>query len=315
MNNILLIVISSLSMFSGNDVRIKTEISKTTMTIGEALVYTIRMEYPEKTKFIGEPVTDFSNFEITRIQEYDPVKQNGNVSRRTEYILTTFNIDTFLIRGPILRFMSNGDTMQVQGESKMVIVTSVLDSAAADIRPEKPNIEGEINWFGLIVTGIGILLVLGVIIFFLLRWYRCYLKNKLLRQEAAPEVIKTPEEWAMERLISLKKSKMPEREDFKLFHIEISNIIRMYIEKITPVQAMELPTSDLMTALRKKSVLPESYQQLLRVFLEVCDLVKFAKYQSTSAECDELYEQAADIITRGAAFHKAKNEPNREDAS
>jgi hypothetical protein len=315
MNQLIFFVISYLLLFPEPKVDIKADINKTTMTVGEVLVYTVQINYPEKTRLIGDPVTDFNDFEITRIQEYEPARQNGKITKRTEYLLTTFNIDTFLIRGPVLRYMSNGDTVSVQGESKMIIVTSVLDSAANDIRPEKPIIEGEINWFGLIASGFGILIIVGVILYFLYLWYKRYQMKRLKELTNVPVIKKTPEEEAMEQLVSLRKSKMPERGDFKLFHIEISNIIRAYIEKITPVHAMELPTSDFIRSLKEKTSLNESYILLLRTFLEVCDLVKFAKYQSAVQECHELYEQAILIVQRGAAFHQPTNEPTETGGS
>ncbi len=315
MHNIFFWFLLNLGLLPGDGVRIKTDLSKPVMTIGEVLVYTIRIEYPEKTKLTGEPETDFSDFEITRIQEYEPVLQNGMITKRTEYLLTTFNIDTFLIRGPVLKYLSKGDTVTVRGDSKMVIVTSVLDSSASDIRPEKPIMEGEIDWFGLIASGAGILLALGVLAYFLYRRYKKHLEKKLRDAALVPAVVKTPEEEAMEQLTRLRKSGMAERGDYKLFHIEISNIIRTYTERITPVQAMELPTSDLVRELKRKSLLNESYIQLLRSFLEVCDLVKFAKYASTVQECLELYEQAVRIVHRGAEFHMPEKPLNTAGAS
>lgn len=296
--------LSILFLLPGGNVRVKAELNQTTMTIGEVLVYTIRVEYPEKTVLLGEPAVDFSDFEITRIQEYEPQKKDGFIVKRTEYLLTTFNVDTFFIRGPVVRYLQKRDTLKAEGNPVRIIVRSVLDSAATDIRPEKPIIEGEINWPGLIAAGAGLLILLGVIAYFLFRWYKKSLARRLSAEAYIPAVVKTPEDEAMEKLARLRQANLPAKGEMKLFHIELSNIIRIFIEQISPAQAMEMPTSDLIRELRSRGLFTDGYIQTLRVFLEISDLVKFAKYPSSAQECDELYGQAVNLVRDGAVCRR-----------
>ncbi len=299
--------LSILFLLPGGNVRVKAELNQTSMTIGEVLVYSIRIEYPEKTVLLGEPAVDFRDFEITRIQEYEPEKKNGFIVKRTEYLLTTFNVDTFFIRGPVVRYLQKRDTLKTEGNPVRVIVRSVLDSTAADIRPEKPIIEGEVNWFGLIAAGGGLLILLGVVAYFLFRWYKKSLARRLSAAAHITVVVKNPENEAMEKLARLRQTNLPAKGEIKLFHIELSNIIRIFIEQISPAQAMEMPTSDLIRDLRSRGLFADAYIQTLRAFLEICDLVKFAKYPSSGSECDELYEQAANLVRDGAVCRRGQD--------
>jgi hypothetical protein len=304
------IILSYLLLFP-SDVKIQVLTSTDTMTIGEMLVYTIQYSYPENVKLIGEPATDFNDFEITRIQEYEPVKQNNIVTRKTEYVLTTFNIDTFLIRGPRITYLNKGDTQTVQADSKLIIVKSVLDTNAADIRPEKPIIEGDINWTAVILLGVAGLILLGVIVYVLIRMYNRYQRNKLLRVLQKPVIVRTPEELALEELARLQEKRYIDQGEYKKFHIEVSNVIRTYLENGWRITALEMPTSDLIYSLKKQPVFSEAYILLLRRFLEVCDLVKFAKYPASSEECKEIMDQAYDLVkTAGHHEYKTTNRTN-----
>lgn len=297
----LIIVIFWIYLFP-SEVKIQVQTSADTMTIGEMLVYTLQYTYPEHLRPAGEPQTDFSDFEITRIQEYEPVRKDKMITRKTEYVLTTFNVDTFLIRGPKLAFVSRGDTLTVQGESRMVIVKSVLDTTATDIRPEKPIIEGEIDWTALMALGAAAVAAIGLAGYFLFRWYRNYQRAKLMKALQKPVIMRTPEAIALEELEQIQMKNYIRRGDYKLFHIEVSNVIRRYLENGWKITALEMPTSDLIAALKKEKPFRDSYVQLLRRFLEVCDLVKFAKYPASPEESNEIMEHAHELI-RSAQAH------------
>lgn len=278
-------------------VSVTVSTNRDSISIGETLVYTVSIRHPAQTTLLGEPLVDFSDFELTQIKKYEPTEENGKKTEKTDFVLTTFNIDTFLISAPKVLFLFNKDTLIAEGQSKLIIVTSSIDTSFKDIRPEKPIIEGEVNWWLLALYAALIIVAVGGFIYFAVHMYRRY---KFRQQNPAPPVIpaiiRTPEEIALEALEKLKSKDLIQKKEYKQFHVEVSDILRLYIEGKFRIQALESTTSELITEFRQKRLIEENYISLLRRFLEVCDLVKFAKYIPSNEECNEVLNEAFNLI-------------------
>ncbi len=278
---------------------VNVTVDRDSISIGERMTYTVTVEAPESMTLIGDPTTDFRDFEVTQIKRFDPVVAAGRRTDRFEYTITTFNIDTFEIPAPGAFVLSGRDTVSLVGRTVTIRVTSVLDTAAADIRPEKPIVRAEVRWWLIGLLFVLLLLVVGGSLFFVV-WYirrRRALNRKT--ENLRPLVVKSPEELAREELEALRARRLPETGRIKEFHVDVSAIIRQYIERRSGVMALEMPTSDLVAACRHTARLDENYISMLRRFLEVCDLVKFAKYPSSPGECDEVMEHAFSLLVLG----------------
>jgi hypothetical protein len=85
-----------------------------------------------------------------------------------------------------------------------------------------------------------------------------------------------PHEIALEALARLEQSPLLERGEVKEYHIQVSDIIRSYVEGRFGVQALEMTTRDILLGMEKAGV-AASTRDGLREFLLPCDMVKFAK--------------------------------------
>lgn len=278
-------------------VTVEVDVDRDSIGIGERIVYSITTEHPKNVTLLGEAVTDFSQFEVVQVQKHQPVDRGALIGEKTEYTITTFNVDTFIIRAPKITYVLGSDTLTAEGQPKLIFVTSVLDTTIKDIRPEKPLIAGKINWAMLIGIGVGLLLILTLIVYGAYRLYKRYQANKHQRAQFVPPApSRLPEEIAIESLDAIRQKQWIEKGEFKIFHTEVSNIIRLYIEQKFLMPALELPTSELIAEFRRRRLSDDNYTALLRRFLEVCDLVKFAKYQASQHECMEVFDQAYDLV-------------------
>ena len=100
------------------------------------------------------------------------------------------------------------------------------------------------------------------------------------------------------------------RQEIKLFHLRISDILRRYIENRFGVRAPEQTTEEFLTAasgirLHEKAILGNN-RPLLADFLTHCDLVKFARHEPTRDECEktvslcrEFIEQTKELRVQG----------------
>jgi len=90
---------------------------------------------------------------------------------------------------------------------------------------------------------------------------------------------------ALERLEKLREQKLWQSGKLKMYHSEISEILRDYIEKRYNVNALEETTDEIMYGLRLHAI-PNDVKEKLFQILTLADLVKFAKEQPLANEND-----------------------------
>lgn len=279
---------------------VDVKLNRDTMEIGQQIEYAISVRHRPQESIIGDPFVDFHDFEVVQIRKYEPEKTGADWVDRWQYTLTTFRIDTFDIPSPKVALTDGRDTSIVEGIAKRLIVVSVLDTSIKDIQPEKPLFAGEINWWLLAVYLLLILVGTAGLIYLLYRlWQRR--KQRQLAAPAVPVVIRRPEEIALEELEKIKSKRLVDKGEYKLFHTEVSNVVRTYIENKFHMQAMEMPTSELMRHFQRHDRLDSTHLSTLRALLEVADLVKFAKYKPSSAECADVMERAEQFIIKSSS--------------
>jgi hypothetical protein len=89
---------------------------------------------------------------------------------------------------------------------------------------------------------------------------------------------KKPHEIALEKLDALMKKGLFGKGMIKEFYVELTDILRRYIESRFELKAPEMTTEEFLANIRDFSDLKYEHKNLLREFLQQADLVKFAKY-------------------------------------
>ena len=135
-----------------------------------------------------------------------------------------------------------------------------------DIRPIKPPVPVPNPWMWIFWGG-GILLLLALAVTALLLWRRAR-----SRRPAVPPV--PPHVRARQKLdaaLLLIGEPRP-------FCIAVSDAVRVYLEERFDLRAPERTTEEFLRDLQKTSALAQAQKASLAVFLEQCDLVKFARF-------------------------------------
>jgi hypothetical protein len=164
-----------------------------------------------------------------------------------------------------------------------VTVESVLPAGKmpADIKDIKaPLAYFEINW---LVAG-------GVIFFFVV--VTIFIAYKF-RKKPLPE--RLPHETAMEELEAV-RSNFLKNSEVKEYYTGVSDCIRRYIERAFRLKAPEMTTGEFLGYLRESTILSADQKDLLKDFLNACDLVKFAKYTPAKGEMETVYILAKKFI-------------------
>src|ERR1700737_3110940 len=81
-----------------------------------------------------------------------------------------------------------------------------------------------------------------------------------------------------------------------LFSIRVSDILRRYVTNQYALPVTRQTSVEFLTALAKSSPFSANEKSLLEDFLNRCDLIKFARYEATSADSRLLLEEATRFV-------------------
>ena len=78
----------------------------------------------------------------------------------------------------------------------------------------------------------------------------------------------------------------------KLFYVELTAIVRRYIERTKGIHAPEQTTQEFLQEISRRKDFPAEQSRRLRSFLEAADLVKFAAHQPREEDVEESFRRA-----------------------
>jgi len=110
----------------------------------------------------------------------------------------------------------------------------------------------------------------------------------------------SPRERALRELDSLLAKDLPSRELTKQFYLELTMIVRRYIERQHRVRAPEQTTEEFLAAVAEHPRFGATVVEKLRSFLQAADLVKFAAYHPDGGVIDKATGTAREYIVTDA---------------
>jgi hypothetical protein len=119
---------------------------------------------------------------------------------------------------------------------------------------------------------------------------------RLWKKRAKQVPVKLPHEIALERLE--KARHLISENKANEFSVEVSDVVRIYIEARFQVAAAHRTTEEFLHDLLKNAQSPLApYSTSLQEFLTHCDLAKFARWSLSAAEMQSMYESAKRLVT------------------
>ncbi len=118
--------------------------------------------------------------------------------------------------------------------------------------------------------------------------------------------------WA--RLDRLQRSGLPDAGQLDAWYVELSDIVRRYIEERFRLRAPELTTEEFLLEARRAAGLSAPHRELLSAFLERCDRVKFARYSPGDDESREALDFARRFLRESRAVVES-SQPQPPDAA
>lgn len=273
-----------------DSIRVKAELDKAFLTIGDKLTYTVTVEHApdiEVLSNIPAPASDI--LEIKKIEDISK-KESKKVITGRKFILTTYRLGEFILDPVTIQYRVKGQPIKSLQTNKLYLtVRSVAGGKPQeDIRDVKSVVPLEFRlpkWFWALL-GVG---VLGAC-------YGIYRKFFHKKGDAVAETSPlTAEEEALLRLRELFETDLLKRGLTKQYYLRLSEILRIFFEKRYKILAVELTTVETLRALKPLALDREIYQKIQYV-LESADLAKFAKWVPSPSEIMQIDRKAEEIV-------------------
>ena len=241
-----------------------------------------------QTEFLGDnylviPETQFN--EPLEVRQLEPLyNENGKITG-IDYILSLW--DTGMVVIPTiavnvfkpdstLDFVVNTDSIEIN------VVSIVAKTGSQSMRPIKGPVPVSRRWP---MTTIILVLLLAGILYGLYVIYGKRVPTEHIEVETV-QSSKTADEMALEKLNHLKGSKYLQSGEIKEFYVQLSYILREYVENSVYIKTLEMTTEEIK---QYRSVIPFDRDQLgiWMDILQRADLSKYAKLDPEKMICHE----------------------------
>ncbi len=274
---LLLVNICSYHDIFSQDITVRASIDTTDMLIGDQLPLNVEVSYPDDIRVFWPSWLDtLGRMEIVSRTELDSLTGGGNITQMQTLYLTAFDSGAYQI--PPLNFYytstySNDTLSKTTNPLDVFVHTVPVDTSQAikaikTIQPVPITFREIFPW---ILIAVIILAIIGGVIY----WNDLRKKRKpaiLIKKE--PEI--PPHEVALEKLDLLEHKKLWQEGRVKEYYVELTEIIREYLEGRYNIPARESTTEEIIRDLKRKDITAEQMAQL-QDLLQRADLTKFAK--------------------------------------
>lgn len=287
--------------FSGYG-QVSSKIDTTSIRIGEQINYEIIVDETEDVRFPKFESDSLNRVGVVTSHKIDSLK-NQLIKK---YTLTSFDSGRYVLPGQEV-FIKNKSflTDQVIIDVATVPVDTLKQPMhhIKEIKNEPYLFSDYLNYFwGLLL----LLAVIGVILYFVLR-------DKPTEEELISRI--PPFDAAKIRLKELDQKELLSQNKIKLYYVELTDIVRTFIERELNIPALESTTDELIetiTDFNSSSNLNIPKETLLKLqkLLQEADLVKFAKSKPLQNEIALHRVDAEGIID---TLHPVKEEIKEEE--
>jgi len=270
---------------AGGEVAITLETSAEKVVPSADLTLTVTVDAPSHLNVVLPDLrTRFSGFSLAEDFALPPTEANGRTRQvyrwrlvpepaAPRYRLAPFAVEAFDQRvSPPVRTAFATKPVVFPGEGERPVVTGDVEVAP---RPDwiRPPAKTVALWVVFALFGIAVL----VAVLFGLRYLSLRVKEYRM----------SPIERAMAELQRLLNRNLPGKGLYKDFYVELTMVVRRYIERTHGIRAPGQTTQEFLAAAAGHPVFTPEVLAQLKAFLESADMVKFAGQEATVPMTDD----------------------------
>jgi len=274
--------------YTAGDASLSEKISRKKITAADSIKLVLEATAKEGVKIeFPAPTGKLGKFTVAGCDTSAPVLTGDNrILLRKSCTLEPFLPGDYQIPSLKVRF---GEATEIATEPVGITVESVLskDVRQTDIKEVVPPVDLPTPWWVYLLVAV---VAAGAAVAGYLLW-----KRHRAARECKPAPL--PHQVALAELKKLMAEDLIAKGQAKLFYLRLSAILRHYIEDRFSLRAPERTTEEFLADLRGSRVLTAPQKQLLKDFLEHCDMVKFAEFRPTREQIDDAVNSCAQFIT------------------
>ncbi|MDP4275822.1 MAG: hypothetical protein Q8907_16260 [Bacteroidota bacterium] len=252
---------------------VKAALDSSKILIGSQTKLTLEATIQKGTKISFPVVGDslMKNVEVVAKTKVDTtVLPDKRLKLTQEYMVTSF--DSGCYRIPAFKFMVNNDSLLTAPLSLMVNTIAVDTTKDFYDVKEPVNVPWSFREIMPYILGIIILAIIAILVIAIIRKIR---KKEPLLMIRKPE--EPPYLTAVKDLERLRNQKLWQQGKFKQYHTIITEIIRIYVNRMFHVKTLEQTSEEILQSLKNSGFDDEVSFNLLKQIFTLADLVKFAK--------------------------------------
>ncbi|MFH0952768.1 MAG: hypothetical protein V1873_00395 [Verrucomicrobiota bacterium] len=266
-------------------------LSTNVVRVGDVFRLTLTASQPAGSRLVMPELAGGKEV-VVRNQQMKTGKPSGGL----ETITVTYDLASFVVgqhtvsSGEVQCVAADGRAIQQRFPVVSFQVQTTLTGTNAVLRESK----GLVRWPGAFPRWVvGMILVATLALVAGLLVARFLRKPRTILQYPPPP---PPHEVARRALRTLLAKGWIGAGNLDPFYVELSGIIRTYLENRFGLRAPERTTEEFIREAASSRLLVPEHQLLARDFLEQCDLVKFARHRPAQAEMRAAYDSAERLV-------------------
>jgi hypothetical protein len=275
----LLLMLFALCVQWGNaqDIKVKVFIDSSSIKIGDQIKLHYELEQPENAKFQMPVFPDniAGVVEILKVIPPDTIRENKLLKIRHDFLITCFDSGSYHIPSIAIPYSIGNKKDTLRTDSLSLAVMNLPTDTITQVLDIKPPMKAPINFAEAWPY------LLGFLVFALLMaalWF--YLtKRKKGGLFFAPKKQEPPHIIALRELDSLRTQKLWQNNKIKQYYVDLSDIIRKYLQHRYEIQALEMTSDEIIDSFKYNNLIDLESKDLLKNLFTLSDLVKFAKAQ------------------------------------
>lgn len=303
-----MVVFSQASFAQDNKgINYSVKLDTNVIVIGDQIKLQVSVEQAKDIK-IGFPV--FSDSIVTGVEIINQFPQDtsildeGRIKVNKNFLITSFEGGVYKLKPFELKVYDKNSIRVFKSDTLLLGVhTMQIDTTKANFDIVMP-IETPLSLAEMAPWLLGALLFIALI-GFLIWYFRFRKKDQPLFTAAKPD--EPAHIIALRKLDELKKEKLWQSGKIKMFHSEITDTIRCYLDKRYNLSTQESTTDEILEAVSSVEV-DNDWHRNLREILQRADLAKFAKFQPLPDENERSLKYAYQIVENTILVDKEKEE-------
>ncbi|WP_276133210.1 hypothetical protein [Polluticoccus soli] len=287
---------TSIAAYAQGDAKVDVKMDASQILVGDQARYFIEAQHnASQSKLQWATIPDtFNNLEIVEKGKIDTIKQGDLVTYKQRLLITGFDSGMHVIPSFVFPVIPNsGTAYTIQTDSLPLLVQTVAVDTTQPFKGIKEIMPVKTSWLDYIWYILGALLFLLLITVVIIYFVR----NKKVAAPVTtpPPPQETLQEKALRMLAELERKHLWQGNQVKQYYVELTDILRGYIEARFNTPTMELTTDELLQSVRLNREL-NKHAELLSAILYTADLAKFAKAQPLPHEHANAMELAIKFV-------------------